>query len=64
MVGTIYDIIGRIFAAAERDQVPSWQAAERLAEERIRTIGRIRLPYTGQARDRYPGRRPHTLPSD
>ncbi len=45
MVQTIYDIISRIFATAERDKIPSWQAAERLAEERIRAVGRIREPY-------------------
>lgn len=64
MVQTIYDIISRIFATAERDRIPSWQAAERLAEERMRAIGRIKLSYSGQIKDRHPGRRPHTVQSE
>jgi leucine dehydrogenase len=45
MVATTYGIIGRIFETAEREKIPSWQAADRLAERRIESVGRIRLPY-------------------
>jgi leucine dehydrogenase len=41
-VASIGKIMRRIFERAERDSIPSWQAADRLAEERIQSIGRIR----------------------
>jgi leucine dehydrogenase len=41
-VAAIGPIMRRIFERAERDAIPSWQAADRLAEERIQSIGRIR----------------------
>ena len=41
-VATIGGIMRRIFERAARDSIPSWQAADRLAEERIESIGRIR----------------------
>jgi leucine dehydrogenase len=59
-VSTIYDIIGKIFAIADRDGIPSWQAADRLAEERIETISHVRRFYSRRFKDRLSGRRPHT----
>jgi leucine dehydrogenase len=41
-VAAIGPIMRRIFERAARDAIPSWQAADRLAEERIQSIGRIR----------------------
>lgn len=38
-VAGIHDIVARIFETAAREKVPSWQAADRLAEERIRSVG-------------------------
>lgn len=64
MVQTIFDIISGIFTVAERERIPSWQAAERIAEQRIQAIGRIKLPYSQQFKDRYSGRSPHTMSSE
>lgn len=64
MVQTTYDIIARIFETAERDRIPSWQAADQLAEQRIRAVGRIKLPYMQQRAGRYSGRAPHTVSSE
>ena len=36
--GEIYDAISRVFAIAVRDGIPSYQAADRLAEERIASV--------------------------
>jgi len=47
---SIYDIIMRVFQIAEREKIPSWQAANRLATERIAAIGRLKLPYVSDAR--------------
>lgn len=52
MVATIYNVIRRIFEIAEREALPSWQAADRLAEQRIQAIGRIKLPYVRQQPER------------
>jgi len=54
MVATIYNVIRRIFEIAEREALPSWQAADRLAEQRIQAIGRIKLPYVRQQPERRP----------
>lgn len=56
MVTGIYDIIGNIFKLAERDGIPSYQAADRLAEQRIEAMGKVKLPHIKQTADRYSGR--------
>ena len=38
----IYDTILRVFAIASRDKVPSFEAADRLAEERIRSVAALK----------------------
>lgn len=38
----IYDTILRVFSIAERDGVPSFEAADRLAEERIRSVAALK----------------------
>ena len=57
-VAKIYDNISNIFAIAERDGIASWQAADRLAEERIATIGKVKAPYSKQLKDRLSSRSP------
>jgi leucine dehydrogenase len=44
-VARIHGIITRILQLAAREHIPTWQAAHRLAEERIRAISRVKLPY-------------------
>jgi leucine dehydrogenase len=44
-VATIYSILMRIFEIAGKENIPSWQAADRLAEQRIASLGRIKLPH-------------------
>ena len=60
MVSLIYNIIENIFRIADRDGIPSCQAADRLAEERIRTLGKTKLPHTKRFKDRLSGRKPHS----
>jgi leucine dehydrogenase len=55
MTRTIYYNIGRIFAIADRDGIPSWRASDRMAEERIATLGRLKMPHMGKPH-RFPGR--------
>lgn len=55
MMRTIYYNVSKIFQIAERDGIPSWKAADRMAMERIATIGRLKLPFMGRAH-RFPGR--------
>lgn len=55
MMRTIYYNVSKIFQIAERDGIPSWKAADRMAEERIATIGKLKLPFMGRAH-RFPGR--------
>jgi leucine dehydrogenase len=45
MVKGVYDNIERIFRIAERDSIPSWQAADRLAEERVASVGAVRSKF-------------------
>jgi leucine dehydrogenase len=44
-VGKIYEIITRVFQIADREGIPSWLAAKRLAESRIATLARMKQPY-------------------
>lgn len=55
MMRTIYYNVSKIFQIADRDGIPSWKAADRMAEERVATIGKLKLPFMGRAH-RFPGR--------
>ena len=55
MTRTIYYNLMKIFNIAERDNIPSYKAADRMAEERIEIIGKLKLPHMGQPH-RFPGR--------
>lgn len=55
MMRTIYYNLGRIFEIAKRDGIPTYKAADRMAEERIQTIGKLKLPM-GRGAPRFLGR--------
>jgi leucine dehydrogenase len=57
MLRTIYFNLGRIFEISTRDGIPTYMAADRMAEERITAIGKLRLPHLGQHAPRFHGRR-------
>jgi leucine dehydrogenase len=57
MLRTIYFNLGRIFEISARDGIPTYMAADRMAEERISAIGKLRLPHLGQHAPRFHGRR-------
>ncbi|MEK9137919.1 MAG: Glu/Leu/Phe/Val dehydrogenase [Bacteroidota bacterium] len=46
----IYDTILKIFTISKRDKVPTYEASNRLAEERISAIGRIKTIYAGRSK--------------
>jgi leucine dehydrogenase len=56
MLRTIYFNLGRIFEIAKRDNIPTYKAADRMAEERITAIGKLRLPHLGAVAPRFQGR--------
>jgi leucine dehydrogenase len=56
MMRTIYYNLGRIFEIAKTEGVPTYKAADRLAEERIDAIGKIKLPTMGNHGPRFAGR--------
>jgi leucine dehydrogenase len=45
----IYDTILNIFSIAKREHIPTFEASNRLAVERIRSIGHIRTLYAGRS---------------
>ena len=47
---TIYDIIKRIFTFAEKQGLPTWQAADKIAEQRLAALGPARLRYLERSR--------------
>ncbi len=55
MTRAIYYNVHRIFEIARRDGISTWKASDRMAEERIAILGRIKLPYMGKPH-RFPGR--------
>jgi leucine dehydrogenase len=56
MTRTIYYNLGKIFQISRRDGVPSFQAADRMAEERIASIAQVRRTFVGNAAPRFLGR--------
>lgn len=56
MMRTIYYNLGKIFQIAKRDGIPTYRAADRMAEERISAIGKIKLPHMGNQQTRFLGR--------
>jgi leucine dehydrogenase len=63
-VSSIRDIMGRIFQVADRDGIPTWKAADRLAEERIAMLTKVKEPYSKRFKDRLSGRRTHATAAD
>jgi leucine dehydrogenase len=55
MMRTIYHNLARIYEISERDNIPTYKAADRLAEERISAIGKLKLPM-GRTAPRFLGR--------
>ncbi|MFW5927026.1 MAG: Glu/Leu/Phe/Val dehydrogenase dimerization domain-containing protein [Wenzhouxiangella sp.] len=55
MMRTIYYNVSKIFKIAERDGIPTWKAADRMGEERIEMVGKLKLPFMGRPH-RFPGR--------
>lgn len=53
MVTGIYDIIGNIFQFADREKIPNYRAADRMAEHRIAAIGRVKQPTVNQPYERF-----------
>ena len=56
MTRNIYYNIMNIFKIAERDNIPTWKAADRMGEERIVAMGRIKQPYMNQKKVNFSGR--------
>jgi leucine dehydrogenase len=50
----IYDTLKNVFAIAKKENIPTYAASKKLAEERIRKIGQVRRLYAG--RSEYSGR--------
>jgi len=45
-VARVYGITTKIFELSQRESIPTLQAANRLAQERIDSLSRVKLPYT------------------
>jgi len=45
-VGRIRDVMRRVFEIADRERIPTWAAADRMAEQRIRAISLTRQTFT------------------
>ncbi|MCK9490352.1 MAG: leucine dehydrogenase [Xanthomonadales bacterium] len=56
MMRTIYYNLGKIFTIAKRDGIPTYKAADRMGEERIAQMGKIKLPHMGKMAPRFLGR--------
>lgn len=46
-VEMVYDNVAKVIEIAKRDKIPTYKAADRMAEERIEKIGRVRSTYLG-----------------
>ncbi|MGV6852238.1 MAG: Glu/Leu/Phe/Val dehydrogenase dimerization domain-containing protein [bacterium] len=57
MMRTIYYNVGEIFKISDRDNIASWKAADRMAEERIQTLAKVKRPFMGNGNPRFQGRK-------
>ena len=55
MMRTIYHNLTRIYEISDRDGIPTYKAADRMAEERIAMLGKLKLPL-GRSKPRFEGR--------
>ncbi len=55
-VDRIYDIVKLIFALAEQENIPTYKAADRLAEKRINDLAKVHRPYLPARRRTINGR--------
>lgn len=46
---TIYDNLLEIFKISKEENIPTYQAADRMAERRVESIGRLRTKHTGMS---------------
>jgi leucine dehydrogenase len=49
MTKTIYSNLMKVFATAKEENITTYKAADRVAESRIETIGRIKRSHTGKS---------------
>ncbi|WP_223788677.1 Glu/Leu/Phe/Val dehydrogenase dimerization domain-containing protein [Marinicella meishanensis] len=56
MTRNIYYNIIKIFEIADRDGIATWKAADRMGEERIQKMGRVKLPFMCQRNVKFSGR--------
>lgn len=56
MTRTIYYNLGKIFRIARAEGIPTYRAADRMAEERIGSISQVRKTFVGNAAPRFLGR--------
>ena len=45
----IYDVIGRILEISTKENIPTYEASNKMAEERLKSVGRISNIYTGKS---------------
>jgi leucine dehydrogenase len=53
MTRGIYYNLRRVFDISRQENIPTFQAADRLVEERIAMVRRLKSMYTGQAVHRF-----------
>jgi leucine dehydrogenase len=56
MMRTIYYNVSQTIKIGKRDGIPTWKAADRLGEERIEVLGKMKMPWMGNAAPRFVGR--------
>lgn len=56
MTRTIYYNVGTILKIAASENLPTFRAADRMAQQRIVSISRLRVPFRGQRKPRFRGR--------
>ncbi|HSD63037.1 MAG TPA: Glu/Leu/Phe/Val dehydrogenase [Ignavibacteriaceae bacterium] len=45
----IYDVIGKILEISSKENIPTYEASNKMAEERLKNIGKINNMYTGRS---------------
>ncbi len=56
MIRNIYYVMKTIFHTSEKENLPEYKCADRVAEKRIKDIGHLRNRYMGHSKTTFPGR--------
>jgi len=57
MIRAIYYNVGQIYKIADQENIATWMAADKMAEQRMKTLSHVKRPHMGNGNPRFQGRK-------